>query len=333
MVITTDAPPVSVSGHAWSPLEPNSRNCVFPDIMVKRYLTATADKGRRLDQFLAERSPDLSRTLVRKIIDVGGVHINGRRVRKAGMILDEALQIELHRDRGALDPFRLREDLVLCQDDYLIVVNKPAGIETQPTPARYKGTLFEALQVWLNRDRRFGRRLEIGMVQRLDRDTSGVIAFSIHPRAHKSLSTQFQSRGATKIYLALVVGKPEPSVGRYVSNLIRDRYSNRMKSTSRGGKEAVTDYRVVSTRAVPDPISLVEVELVTGRTHQIRAHLSEAGHPLVGDIRYGGPEQVGERSFSAHCLHSHRLEVNHPASDTPLSFLAELPAVMDIDRW
>jgi 23S rRNA pseudouridine1911/1915/1917 synthase len=301
--------------------------------MVKRYFTAGGDKGRRLDQFLAESSPDLSRTLIRRIIDIGGVHIDGRRVRKAGMILDENLQIELHRDRGSLEPFRLGEDLVLYQDDYLIVVNKPAGIETQPTPARYKGTLFEALQVWLKRDRRFGRRLEIGMVQRLDRDTSGVIAFSIHPQAHKSLSRQFRLRDTKKIYLALVAGRPKPSTGRYVSNLIRDRYTNKMKSTSRGGKEAVTTYRVVRTRAVPEPISLVEVELITGRTHQIRAHLSEAGHPLLGDIRYGGFTQVGEHSFSTHCLHSHRLEVGHPISDQPLSFCVELPPAMDIDRW
>lgn len=301
--------------------------------MVKRYLTEIEDKGRRLDQFLAASSPDLSRTLIRKIIDIGGVHIDGRRVRKAGMILDENLQIELHRDRGSVEPFRLSEDLVLYQDDYLIVINKPAGIETQPTPARYKGTLFEALQVWLKRDRRFGRRLEIGMAQRLDRDTSGVIAFSIHPQAHKSLSRQFRSRDAKKIYLALVAGRPEPSTGGYVSNLIRDRYANKMKSTSRGGKEAVTTYRVVRTRAVPEPISLVEVVLITGRTHQIRAHLSEAGHPLLGDIRYGGPKQVGEHFFSTHCLHSHCLELGHPISDKPLSFSAQLPPPMDIDRW
>jgi 23S rRNA pseudouridine1911/1915/1917 synthase len=171
------------------------------------------------------------------------------------------------------------------------------------------------------------------MVQRLDRDTSGVLAFSIHPRAHKSLSRQFQSRGVRKIYLALVAGRPEPSAGRYVSNLIRDRYSHRMKSTSRGGKEAVTNYRVVRTRAVPQSVSLVELELITGRTHQIRAHLSEAGHPLLGDIRYGGLERVGEHSFSAHCLHSHRLEVVHPISGKAISVCAELPPTMDIDRW
>ena len=203
--------------------------------MVNRYLTTSDDEGRRLDQYLADRSTDLSRTLVRKIIDIGGVQIDGRRVRKAGLTLSDGLRIEMHRDRGALEPFRIVAEHVLFQDNYLIILNKPAGIETQPTPARYKGTLFEALQVWLKRDRRFGRRLEIGMAQRLDRDTSGVIAFSIHPQAHKSLTAQLQSRSAKKTYLALVEGRPEPETGSYVSKLIRDRYSNRVRSTDRGG--------------------------------------------------------------------------------------------------
>ena len=301
--------------------------------MVNRYLVAAADEGRRLDLFLAEREVDFSRAMIRKIIDIGGVHVDGRRVRKAGLMLSAGQRIELHRDRGELEPYRISSDQVLFQDHCLIVLNKPAGIETQPTPARYKGTLFEALQVWLNRDRRFGRRLEIGMAQRLDRDTSGVIAFSIHPRAHKSLTTQLQSRSARKTYLALVEGRPEPDTGRYISNLIRDRYTQRVKSTDRGGKEAVTRYRVVKTYRVPETLSMVELELITGRTHQIRAHLSEAGFPLVGDVRYGGSSNIGSRFFPAHCLHSHRLALDHPEDGRALSFCAELPSAMDPDRW
>ena len=301
--------------------------------MVNRYLTAADDEGRRLDQFLADQTSGLSRTLVRKIIDIGGVHVDGRRVRKAGLILAPDQSIEMHRDQAALEPYRIVDDQVLFQDDYLIVLNKPAGIETQPTPARYKGTLFEALQVWLRRDRRFGRRLEIGMVQRLDRDTSGVIAFSIHPQAHKSLTSQLQSRSARKTYLALVEGRPEPTTGRFSSRLIRDRYENRMKSTERGGKEAVTLYRVVNTIERPALISVVELELITGRTHQIRAHLSEAGHPLLGDLRYGGPERVGARRFSRQCLHAHKLELRHPHSGKRLCFKAQLPSEMDPQQW
>ncbi len=299
--------------------------------MVERYLTTNEDEGQRLDQFLAKQSSGLSRTRIRSIIDIGGVHVDGRRVRKSGLILAAGRRIELHRDRGCLEPFRLEASHVLFQDQHIIVLDKPPGIDTQPTPARYKGTLYEALQIWLQRDRRFGRRLEIGMVQRLDRETSGVIIFSIHPQAHKSLTAQMQSRAAKKTYLALVEGKPELESGSYRSNLLRDRRTGIMKSVQSGGKEAVTNYRVLRTRSVPLEISLVEVELVTGRTHQIRAHLSEAGHPLLGDIRYGGRRRVGDRNYPRQCLHSWRLELKHPATEKFLSFSAEMPSDMDLN--
>lgn len=301
--------------------------------MVSRYQTSPQDEGRRLDQFLAAHSKDLSRGVIRKIIELGGVHVDGRRVRKAGLPLSEGCLIEMYRDDGPLDPYRIGADQVLFQDDYLIVLNKPPGIETQPTPARYKGTLFEALQVWLKRDRRFGRRLEIGMAQRLDRDTSGVIAFSIHPRAHRSLTGQLQSRTVSKIYLALVEGKPEPAAGSFVSNLLRDRRTGRMISVAQGGKEAVTAYRVVASVEAPTRLSLVEIRLVTGRTHQIRAHFSEAGYPLLGDIRYGGRRSSGDRHFPRQCLHSCRLELSHPLSGEKIVCSAELPADMNVADW
>lgn len=301
--------------------------------MVSRYQVSAMDEGRRLDQFLAAHSQDLSRGVARKIIDLGGVHVDGRRVRKAALLLGTGQRVEMHRDDSSLDPYRITADQVLFQDEYLIVLNKPSGIETQPTPARYKGTLFEALQVWLKRDRRFGRRLEIGMAQRLDRDTSGVIAFSIHPRAHKSLTTQLQSRTASKVYLALVEGKPKPEAGSFVSNLLRDRRTGRMISVPQGGKEAITAYQVVQSIESPGHMSLVEIRLITGRTHQIRAHFAEAGHPLLGDIRYGGRPRYGSRQFPRHCLHSCRLELSHPLSGEKVLCSAELPEDMSIDDW
>ncbi len=301
--------------------------------MVERFLCTAGDQGARLDQFLARQSPEVSRTTIRKIIDLGGVHVDGRRVRKAGLILTENQQIEIYRDAGSLEPYRIEAGQILYQDEYVIALNKPSGIETQPTPARYRGTLYEALQVWLERDRRFGRRLEIGMAQRLDRETSGVIVFSIHPRAHRSLTTQMQSRSANKIYLALVEGRPEPEQGSYHSHLLRDRFANRMKSTSRGGKEAVTGYRVLRSVDVPAAISLVEILLITGRTHQIRAHFSEAGHPLLGDLRYGGSRRYGGWRCERQCLHAHRLVLKHPVTGQNLEFIAEVPVDMDLDRF
>lgn len=287
--------------------------------MVERFKTNTGDAGQRLDLFLSAQTAEISRTTLRKIIDLGGVHVDGRRVRKAGMILAENQLIELHRDQAQLDPYRIEDDQILFEDEYLIALNKRAGVETQPTPARYKGTLYEALQVRLKRDTRFGRKLEIGMAQRLDRDTSGVIVFSIHPRAHKGLTEQMQSRNAGKHYLALVEGCPDPNEGSYRSYLLRDRRNGIMKSVSTGGKEAITRYRVLKTKG---RISLVELELVTGRTHQIRAHLSEAGHPLLGDLRYGGRSELDGLHFPRQCLHAQRLELVHPVKNVPLTIAA-----------
>ena len=293
--------------------------------MIHRLETESGDNGLRLDQLLQNRIPELSRTKIRKIIDLGGVHIAGRRARKCGLEVSANQQIELHLDQGLLDPYRICQEDILFQDDYLLVLNKPAGVETQPTKARYKGTLYEALQIWLKRDRRFGRKLEIGMVQRLDRDTSGVIVFSIHPRSHKGVSQQIHDRTAQKTYLALVKGAPSPPEGVYHSLLARERRGYRVISVQKGGKEAITEYR---TRQSSKGASLVEVRLVTGRMHQIRAHFSENGHPLLGDARYGGPVHFAGRDYHRQCLHSWKLGLNHPISRQPLLFTAAVPADM-----
>lgn len=296
--------------------------------MIHRLLTDSGDNGLRLDQLLHEKVPELSRTKIRKVIDMGGVHIAGRRVRKCGLKVSVNQQIELHLDQRPLTPYRISEEDILFQDKYLLALNKPVSVETQPTMARYKGTLYEALQIWLKRDRRFGRKLEIGMVQRLDRDTSGVIVFSIHPRSHKGLSEQIRDRTARKIYLALVQGEPSPPEGVYTSLLARERSGYRVKSVEKGGKEAITHY---ITRRSYGGASLVEVSLVTGRMHQIRAHFSEDGHPLLGDTRYGGSAVFEGRTYLRQCLHSWKIELNHPISGQPLLLTAQVPADMSIE--
>lgn len=284
------------------------------------------ETGRRLDHYLQGRIPELSRTTLRAVIDIGGVHVDGRRVRKNGLIVTAGQSVELHRDEAPLEPFRLDTESIVFQDDYLLAINKPAGVDTQPTPARYQGTLYEAVQVWLGRNRRFGRKLEIGMVQRLDRGTSGLIVFSIHPRAHGPLSEQFRERLVRKRYLALVQGCPAVPCGCFVSHLARNRRRNRMGSTPIGGRPAETRYRVVDTRS---EASLLLVELITGRTHQIRAHLSEAGHPLIGDVRYGGPGRYENQNLPYPSLHSWRLSLYHPLSGDRLELVAPVPALMD----
>ncbi len=292
--------------------------------MAQVFHPTADDSGTRLDQFLQNNSQSLSRTRIRKIIDLGGVHISGQRIRKCGFQISKGQEIILHQDKGSLDPYRIQPDHVLYQDQYIIVLNKPAGIETQPTPARFKGTLFEALQHYLGQTIA-QNRIEIGMVQRLDRDTSGVIVFSIHRDAHKNLSEQIKQHTVQKEYLAFVKGLPQPEEGTYHSFLEYDKKTRRMQSTELGGKEAITHYRVEKTW---QESALVSVRIITGRTHQIRAHFAENGHPLLGDTLYGGPVFLEGNNWNRQCLHSWKLSIIHPRNGKLLSFAAPVPADM-----
>ncbi|MDO9079346.1 MAG: RluA family pseudouridine synthase [Desulfuromonadales bacterium] len=281
----------------------------------------TEDAGLRLDQTLPRHCTGLSRTQARKIIDIGGVHVAGRRVRSCSRSVKGGEEIAVYCDGLPLDPFALSADAILYRDADIIALNKPAGIDTQPTPSRFQGTLYAALSEHLIDP--FRRHLEpsIGMVQRLDRDTSGVILFSISPRAHKPLTAAITTHALRKTYLALVAGVVPPGVHEIKSLLARSHRDNCVRSISKGGKEAVTHYHSL---AACDTCSLVEVTPITGRMHQIRVHLSEAGFPLLGDTRYGGPKQLGEISVPRHMLHAKSLDFLHPLTRQPLLITAPL---------
>ena len=165
------------------------------------------------------------------------------------------------------------------------------------------------------------------MVQRLDRDTSGLMIFSINPRAHKNMTEQFSSRTIEKNYLAIIAGQINPPEGEIKSLLARNRATNLMKSVAKGGQEAITRYRTVNSL---DSVSMVEVELLTGRSHQIRVHFSEAGHPLLGDRRYGGPPTLNGSPVARQMLHASRSAFLHPITGNRCSF--DLPLPDDMTR-
>jgi len=293
---------------------------------IHRLQVEPENATERLDLFLANVCSDLSRTLAKKIIDLGGVHVNGRRVRSCSQSVKINDQIDVYIDHLATEPFRLDEATIVFQDKYLIVINKPAQIDTQPTHARYKGTLYEALQWHLQDPFRRRHKPDVGMIQRLDRGTSGLIAFSIHPQAHKKMTEIFLEHRVQKRYLALVVGIPEPATAEIRSFLARTRRENKVISVSKGGKEAITRYRL---QQVYTAHSLLEVDLLTGRSHQIRAHLSEQGHPLLGDQRYGGPQQIDGFELDRPLLHACELSFEHPVTGESLSFTVPLPDDMN----
>jgi 23S rRNA pseudouridine1911/1915/1917 synthase len=288
---------------------------------VLRHELAPDEQAGRLDQFLTTLDTTLSRNQARAWIDVGGVHVNGRRVRRCSLALKPGDRLEAFRDQQPLTPFRLQQTHILYQDPYLLAVNKPAGIDTQPTPARYKGTLYEALLQWLHNPNRPLDKPSLGMVQRLDRQTSGILVFSTHVRSHKPLTEQVKQRQLKKSYLALVQGEPEPQ-GELRGMLARNRRTGLMVTVERGGKEAHCRYRKLEQMA---GIALLQVELITGRMHQIRAQFSQQGWPLLGDSAYGGSRQWQGFACERQMLHSWQLGLDHPISREPLHLQAPVP--------
>lgn len=292
---------------------------------VFRFKHTNKHTEQRLDLILANEIADLSRSKAKKIIDIGGVHINGRRSRSCSASLHDGDLIEVYLDHLPLDPFRLTEKHIVFQDKYLIVIDKPALVDTQPTHARFKGTLYEALRWYLQTPFNVHQKCDIGMVQRLDRGTSGLITFSLHPQSHKGMTQAFVQHSINKQYLALVSGCPENESGEIRSLLARSRQSNKVKSVAKGGKEAITQYRVVEKF---NNYSLVSIAILTGRSHQIRVHMSEHGCPLLGDTLYGGLNQLAGFVFDRPLLHACELSFTHPVSRVRLSFESVLPADM-----
>ncbi len=280
--------------------------------------------GQRLDQVLPACRDELSRTYVRKLIDIGGVHVQKRRVRKCALTVGAGTEIEVYIDGRSLDPYRVDSAEIIYADKYILALNKPPGVVMQPTPARYKGSVYEAMLCHLHDPFQRHTRPELGMVQRLDCGTSGVVVFSIHKSSHKALTACFTRRNVRKVYLALVEGTPQKAEGSMRSLLARNRASNKMRSVAKGGKEAITHYRVLEQVT---GYTLFEVEILTGRTHQIRVHLSEAGWPIVGDPLYGGSEQVNGMDVGRSMLHAHSLTISHPCvPERHLHLTAPLPA-------
>lgn len=295
-------------------------------LLPKRHLKCCVDSEEaqlRLDQFLPRVFPEFSREFWKKAIVTGSVHLDGRRMSQCSRPVSTGQGVEVFLDGLPLEKWVLTSQHILFQDDYLLALNKPAGIDTQPTPSRYQRTLYQGVLDYLGRCKRRGQKADIGMVQRLDRDTSGVLVFSIHQRAHRAISQQLQQHRAGKTYLAMVDGELAEPQGEFRSDLARIRATNLVRSVPRGGKAALTRFRKICSH---DNISLVEVELVTGRMHQIRAHFAEAGHPLCGDHRYGGPKAVCGQPVDRQMLHSWKLHLDHPVLKNTLHLEAPLPA-------
>lgn len=324
---------------------------------VERYehYRFTADPGQaliRVDKFLTDRITGASRSRVQQSADAGNVEVNGE-PQKSSYKVKPGDVVTVMMSYPPKDTSIIPEDIpldIVYEDNELLVVNKPAGMVVHPGHGNFQGTLLNAL-AW-----HFGERKpfeagddRLGLVHRIDKDTSGLLVIAKTPRSKADLSAQFFNKTTSRLYNALVWGVPDAE-GVIVGNIGRDPKDRLAMAVfpegSEQGKHAVTHYRVLESF---NYVSLVECRLETGRTHQIRAHFKHIGHPLFADERYGGDKILRGTTFAKYkqfvdncfkicprqALHARTLGFTHPVTREQMSFSSPLPQDMEalIEKW
>ncbi len=300
-----------------------------PGAPVLRSVTASAeDAGQRLDIYLASRLPELSRTRIQELIDAGHVRVGPRLPRRADRVAPgDIIEVEiLPRSPLAAAPEEIPLDL-LYEDEDFVVVNKPAGMVVHAGAGVTSGTLVNALLYRLGTLSSAGGVLRPGIVHRLDRGTSGALIVARNDTAHRVLAEQFRARAVRKTYIALLTGRMKRDAGSIGLPISRDsRRRTRMAAGPQGGRESRTDWRVLLSLG---NFALIAAEPKTGRTHQIRAHFTAIGHPLVGDTVYGAPARPRVAAtllppLGRLFLHAAKLAFAHPRSGLPVEVRAPL---------
>ncbi len=285
-------------------------------------LVVSANDARlRLDQFLAKRLPEYSRSRLQQLIRTGFVRLNEQTTRPRRIVRsgDKINLIEPPLEKIETLPEPIPLD-VLFEDDDLIVINKPAGLTVHPGAGQREHTLVNALLSHCRTLSGIGGKERPGIVHRLDKETSGCLAVAKNDIAHRELSKQFAARTVEKIYLALVAGKLRKGAGIIDEKIGRHPIRRqRMQVTSLRGRTAMTEYRAIRSS---DQATLVECRLHSGRTHQIRVHLHHLGHPVLGDKIYA-PRFA--KNFPRQMLHAWRLGFRHPRTGEWKIFEAPLP--------
>jgi 23S rRNA pseudouridine1911/1915/1917 synthase len=280
----------------------------------------TAERGgERIDAFVARNLPELSRSYVQRLLDGGLITVAGRVPRASEKVSAGAeIVVEVPPPQEiSLEPQRIPLTIVY-QDNDIIVVDKPPGLTVHPAPGHPSGTLVNALLAVCPDLQGIAGTLRPGIVHRLDKDTSGLLVVAKNDRAMRALQAQLAERRVHKTYLALVVGVPKPREGQIEAPIGRNPRNRKKMAIVEGGREATTRYKV---REELPGHALLEVEPVTGRTHQIRVHLAAIGHPILGDRVYGRPSPLIDRQF----LHAWKLAFGMPLGGRQVEFESPLP--------
>jgi len=316
------------------------------DAGVRSFAADAAAAGMRIDAYLAHALPDISRARVQLLIDAGQVRVDGKAAKaKQKLVGGEAIEIE-----GEPQPTPLHavaEDIpldILFEDQYLAVVNKPAGMMVHAGSGstddeRNRGTLVNALLFHLAKLSEVGGDLRPGIVHRLDKQTSGILVVAKDDVTHRKLGEMFSERRVDKTYLSLVHGhlaKDNVTVKLAIARdlIRRTRMTTRRSALDPGARSAVSHVTALERMTTPyGPFTLVQVKIETGRTHQIRVHMQSLGHPVVGDFLYGAPHRIlrvdgvkdDELELERNFLHAAHLEFVHPRTSEAMDVVSPLP--------
>jgi len=302
---------------------------------IQKHMLAVGpgERGERLDVWLCEKLPGLSRSRIQALIKNGYVTLNGRRSIKVHAKVAKAMQVEV-----AIPPVAPAEVVgenipldVIHEDSDIIIINKPAGLVVHPAAGHPSGTLVNALLYHCSDLAGIGGEMRPGIVHRLDRDTSGVMVVAKNERAMTLLARQFKAGSVGKEYIALVHGVPDPRSGRIETLIGRSRNDRKKMSVdpASAGRVAITNYEVVRELG---RYSMLRIRIETGRTHQIRVHMAHAGYPVAGDLQYGGRKTLKRGGIypARQMLHAGTLSFIHPGKNKKVVFKAPLPADMNL---
>lgn len=291
---------------------------------IYEYEVKEEEQGKRLDLFLKKRLPEATRSYLEKLIYDGYVQVNCKVQRKNGKKLKskEVIQISIPEEEQInIEAENIPLEIVY-EDEYLLVVNKPANMVIHPALGNYTGTLVNALLYYCRENlSNINGSIRPGIVHRLDKDTTGLIVVAKNNQVHSKLSLMFQEREIQKIYYALVKGRfaEENKEGRIETQIARDLKDRKKMAVVWGrGKKAISNYKVLAEGKAH---SFVEIKIETGRTHQIRVHMRYLNHPILGDSLYGQAEDEVKRQM----LHAYSLEFIHPVTGIKMEFKGEIP--------
>ena len=291
---------------------------------MKTFIVEKEYEGNRIDSYLAKKDEDLSRVAIQRLIKEEKILVNGKKV-KVSYKVQENDSVSLEEEKPKEIELKAQDIPIeiLYEDNDIIVVNKPKGLVVHPGNGNPDGTLVNSLMnICKDSLSGIGGEIRPGIVHRLDKDTSGVIVVAKNDKAHINLSEQIKNHEVEKTYITLVRGIVKENEATINMPIGRNKNDRKKMAVEKDGKVAITNFKVLE-RFPKDNCTLLEVKIETGRTHQIRVHLSHIGYPVIGDTTYSnGKNKWG---VIGQCLHAKSLKFKHPTTGKEMNIEAELP--------